>query len=247
MHAERRSALVAAVTGSLLLAGAAGALSASATKGPGKDPAGNNGTVKIDKLPLDARPGNEPHAGCTFGVDFYGYDRGDLTAKVTFEAQAPTLPAAGASRVLLTDTVFVGEDSAAGGGSAAGLDAQRVYTLDLRGITPHPKQGVHVKLTVNAPGSKGADVKHKVFWVKGCAGTAPGSTPTPSATPSTTPSATPSPSVTPSVTPSATPSGGTKTPQKGGGTPPAGGGACTGAAADSPECTTVGGTPSFTG
>jgi hypothetical protein len=29
-------------------------------------------------------------------------------------------------------------------------------------------QGHHVRLTVNADGSQGADVKHKVFWVEGC-------------------------------------------------------------------------------
>ncbi len=36
------------------------------------------------------------------------------------------------------------------------------------GVDPHPIQGYHVKLTVNAEGSQGADVKHKVFWVEGC-------------------------------------------------------------------------------
>jgi hypothetical protein len=32
----------------------------------------------------------------------------------------------------------------------------------------HPNQGFHVKLTINAEGSQGADVKHKVFWVTEC-------------------------------------------------------------------------------
>jgi hypothetical protein len=32
----------------------------------------------------------------------------------------------------------------------------------------HPNQGFHVKLTINAEGSQGADVKHKVFWVTAC-------------------------------------------------------------------------------
>jgi hypothetical protein len=72
-------------------------------------------------------------------------------------------------QVLLTDTVFIGEDDNSGGGSEAGLDASETYTLDLTGIEPHPNQGVHVKLTINAEGSQGADVKHKVFWVTGCA------------------------------------------------------------------------------
>jgi hypothetical protein len=70
--------------------------------------------------------------------------------------------------VLLTDTVFIGEDDNSGGGSEAGLDASETYTLDFTGFEPHPQQGFHVKLTINADGSQGADVKHKVFWVTGC-------------------------------------------------------------------------------
>jgi hypothetical protein len=130
----------------------------------GPNPPGNNGTVKIDDTPFDDHPDNEPHVSCTFQVDFYGYDEGDLEATVAFEAHPPTGPA----RVLLTDTVFIGEDDNSGGGSQAGLDASVTYTLDVSGIEPHPNQGVHVKLTVNAEGSQGADVKHKVFWVTGC-------------------------------------------------------------------------------
>jgi hypothetical protein len=138
------------------------AVAGPASAGP--NPPGNNGTVKVDGAPFDDAPNNEPHVGCTFQVDFYGYDQGDLEATVTFEAHPPTGPAV----VLLTDTVFVGEDDNAGGGSEAGLDASETYTLAFGAIQPHPKQGFHVKLTVNAEGSKGADVKHKVFWVTGC-------------------------------------------------------------------------------
>jgi hypothetical protein len=134
------------------------------------NPPGNNGTVKIDARPFDAAPDNEPHVGCTFQVDFYGFDQGDLEAQVTFEAQAPTLRSDQDDQVLLTDSVFIGEDDNAGGGSEAGLDAKRTYRLDLSGITPHPEQGVHVKLTVDAEGSQGAETKHKVFWVTGCNG-----------------------------------------------------------------------------
>jgi hypothetical protein len=141
------------------------------------NPPGNNGTIKVDREPFDTAPNNEPHVGCTFQVDFYGYDEGDLNADVTFEAWAPTQRESD-SQVLLTDTVFIGEDSNAGGGSEAGLDAERTYTLDLTGITPHPQQGVHVKLTIHADGSQGADVKHKVFWVTGCGGEGGGTTTT---------------------------------------------------------------------
>ena len=133
----------------------------------GPNPPGNNGTIKIDDTPFDDAPDNEPHVGCVFQVDFYGYDQGDLDATVTFEAHPPTLRA-GEDQVLLTDTVFIGEDDNSGGGSEAGLDASETYTLDFTGITPHPVQGFHVKLTINAEGSQGADTKHKVFWVTGC-------------------------------------------------------------------------------
>ena len=80
------------------------------------NPPGNNGTIKIDGEAFDSAPNNEPHVACTFEVDFYGYDAGDLNADVTFEAQPPTLPA-GSDRVLLTDSVFIGEDDNSGGGS----------------------------------------------------------------------------------------------------------------------------------
>jgi hypothetical protein len=159
------------------------------------DPLGNNGTIKIDNVVFDDHPDNEPHVGCTFQVDFYGYDKGDLFADVTFESHEPTGPV----QVLLTDTVFIGEDDNSGGGSQAGLDASRTYTLDFDAIEPHPQQGFHVKLTINADGSQGADVKHKVFWVEGCP------TPTPTPTPSKSHTPTPSPTKTETHTPTPTP------------------------------------------
>ena len=150
--------LATATTGMTLMGGTASAA---------PNPQGNNGTIKIDAEAFDSAPNNEPHVGCEFEVDFYGYDAGDLNADVTFRAHPPTTRP-GADQVLLTDVVFIGEDDNRGGGSEAGLDASRVYTLDFTGIEPHPVQGFHVKLTINADGSRGADVKHKVFWVQGC-------------------------------------------------------------------------------
>jgi len=165
-------------------------------------PPGNNGTVKIDDVVFDDHPNNEPHVGCAFQVDFYGFDEGDdLFAHVTLEAQPPTGPV----QVLLKDTVFIGEDDNSGGGSQAGLDASETYTLDFTGtgIEPHPKQGFHVKLTIEADGSQGADVKHKVFWVQGC-----GPTPTPTPTPTKTPTTKPTPTHTPIAKPTPTKNGG---------------------------------------
>ena len=169
----------AAVTAALALGIAVPALSQGVP-----NPPGNNGTIKIDDVAFDNHPNNEPHVGCIFQVDFYGYDEGNLNATVTFRAHPPT----GSGEVLLTDTVFIGEDDNSGGGSEAGLDASETYTLDLSGFTPHPQQGFHVKLTINADGSQGADKKHKVFWVQDCP---PKPTPTPTPTPSETPSKTP--------------------------------------------------------
>jgi hypothetical protein len=130
------------------------------------NPPGNNGTVKIDGVAFDSHPDNEPHVGCVFEVDFYGYDEGDLFADVLFQIWPPNGP----MQQLLTDTIFIGEDSNAGGGSEAGLDASREYDLTavLALYPPHPQQGWHVKLTVNADGSQGADTKYKTFWVSGC-------------------------------------------------------------------------------
>ena len=149
------------------------------------NPPGNNGTVKVDAEPFDDHPNNEPHVGCRFQIDFYGYDEGDLNAIVTFSTQPPT-PHGADRGVLLTDTVFIGEDSNAGGGSLAGLDASETYELDFGDITPHPKQGFHIYLTINAEGSQGSDVKHKVFWSKGCKEETPPSSSSSSSSSSTT-------------------------------------------------------------
>jgi hypothetical protein len=191
--------VLAAVTGVVLAAvfGGAGVSSAA-------NPPGNNGTIKVDDVPFDDHPDNEPHVGCVFQVDFYGYDEGDLFADVTFEVHPPT----GQDAVLLTDEVFIGEDDNSGGGSEAGLDASETYDLSapLAGFEQHPQQGWHVKLTINADGSQGADVKHKVFWVSGCETPPPTTTTStpPTTTPSTTTTSTPPTTTPPTTTPSST-------------------------------------------
>src|SRR6266545_2556278 len=172
-----RKAIWLIVVAMVVTAGVAVAQLASAAP----NPPGNNGTIKVDGVPFDDLPNNEPHVGCTFQVDFYGYDEGDLFADVTFESHPPTGPVV----TLLTDTVFIGEDDNAGGGSEAGLDASETYTLDFTGIQPHPNQGFHVKLTINADGSQGADTKYKVFWVTGCPSGTTTSTQPPSSSSST--------------------------------------------------------------
>ena len=163
----RRSAGLLFITLSMLLALVVAAPVAA------KNPPGNNGTVKIDALEWDNHPNNEPHVDCEFQVDFYGFDADPdpanptYFAQVIFELHAPT--AAGRTMAVTSGslTPFIGGDDNSGGGSEAGHDASETYRLQFTG-DPHPQQGYHVKLTVHAPGSQGADTKHKVFWVEPC-------------------------------------------------------------------------------
>jgi hypothetical protein len=150
------------------------------------EPAGNSGTVKVDGLAFDSHHDNEPHPSCDFRLTFWGFGTGRGPATATFALQSPTNATTGAGRVSY-GSIPIGSDAAGGGKD---YDGQLVVNLSTfltdSGATPHPKQGFHVKLTVNAPGAQGSDVKHKVFWVK-CA-SATGATPAASVSPSPLPS-----------------------------------------------------------
>lgn len=178
-----------------------------------RNPAGNNGTVKIDGVdPLDGHghgpgpneagqhPDNDPHVECTFELEFFGFDT-DQQAQITFTSHAPT----GGGEVLLSERKLISTDSA---GPADGVnpdqDAVLPYDLtdELRTIPPHPKHGWHVKVTLTLYNADGTPVpggqKHKVFWIEPCV--PPGVLPQPSAAlnvqkvVSPTPTATPLPS-----------------------------------------------------
>ena len=77
MSAVRKTRVAVALLG---LAGSLALAPSSALARPA-DPPGNNGTVKIDARPFDDAPNNEPHVGCSFQVDFYGYDKGNTTPR----------------------------------------------------------------------------------------------------------------------------------------------------------------------
>jgi hypothetical protein len=137
----------------------------AALKPGGNNPPGNNGTVKIQELgdPLEI-PDNDPHVGCKFQIEFRGFDEGVGNATWALVGQAPT----GKDTPVLDGSVDIGQDPAGGAN-----DVDAVVPVDLTdklGVlgAPHPQQGFHLKLTVHAPGSQGADTKHKVFWVQGC-------------------------------------------------------------------------------
>lgn len=122
------------------------------------DPAGNNGTVKVDGVPLGDSRGNEPHVDCAFALDFYGFDAGQ-TADITFTGKAPT----GSGTLLTQKGVTISEDAAGGGQDR---DAVLTYTagqLGLTGAAPH-RNGWHVKVAVDVLQAPGG-AKQKVFWL----------------------------------------------------------------------------------
>jgi hypothetical protein len=147
--------------------------SGSASQG-GQAPAGNNGTVKINDSAVDDGPNNEPHVACTFYVNFYGYDAGSQSASMTFEPWAPT---GGGQPTTLNTSWTTAERT--GGNQLDKAYGPVDLSSALAGVTPHPKQGYHVKLTVHVTGSQGSDVKHKVFWIAPCAPEVGGTSQTP--------------------------------------------------------------------
>lgn len=118
-------------------------------------PPGNNGTVKIVEAgATDEIPNDDPHVGCAFDIEFRGYEE--------------------------NGSVAIGEDPA---GGATDLDAIAHVTvtdaeLAAAGLTAQQNQGYHLKLTVHAEGSQGADTKFEVFSVQGCGAPDAGRPPT---------------------------------------------------------------------
>ncbi|MGW5668559.1 LPXTG cell wall anchor domain-containing protein [Micromonospora sp. NPDC003776] len=197
-----RAALVATAAATACLALGSPALAT--------DPAGNNGTVKIDNIDVDSHNdpniANRPHVGCDFQVRFFNFDEGQ-TAKITFTVHPPS---GSGDEVIPAETRTI-STTPAGGGSK---DEDAVFTYhvadwDLTKYKEQAKQGYHVKLTITSAGVPGG-VKHKVFWVPRC---------TTSTTPTTPPG-------TPTTTPptGSTPPSGSASPGTGGGNGGNGGG-----------------------
>lgn len=208
-RARRPFAAFLALVGALALSLGVVMLSGSGASAAPK-PKGNNGTVKIAGLgDIDLIPDNEPHVPCQITVQWYNFDKdADIIAKVGFKLKAPTGPGTNTMSVDGPSEVFVGEDDPGGAGND--FDGEQVYTLSFTG-PPHPTQGYHVKLTVRTPQSKGADVKHKVFWVQPCEAPTPSETPTVNPTESETPSDTGTPTITVLPSESEAPTSGTPT------------------------------------
>lgn len=183
----------AAVTGATALALLA--VTTNPATGQGGPP-GNNGTVKIDGVAFDDHPNNEPHVGCTFQVDFTGFDASQ-PEHVEFALQSPTLAPGtqqnDAANILLTDDVVVDTNG----------EADETYdlaaALDESDATPHPVQGFHVKLTISSDNIPGNGTKHKVFWVECEVPTPPTTAPPTTAPPTTAPPTPPAPPAPPAA------------------------------------------------
>ena len=133
------------------------------------DPRGNNGTIKVDGPAWDARVDNEPHPSCAFRVTFFGFDEGQ-TADITVTGVAPT-----GGGVLLHETAVPTSDDRAGGAAHDFDGATRVFTADdlgLDAVTPHPRQGYHLKVAVDSLEAPGG-AKQKVLWLEPCDTQAP--------------------------------------------------------------------------
>lgn len=133
---------------------------------------GNSGTIKIVAVGADTHNDNEPHPGCTFRVDFYGFDAG--TMHLTVRSVEPTTTA-----LLRRETVSITR-------SARGNTFQTSRTYDVSGelasFTPK-QQGYHLRVDVRRSDANGQGSKTKVFWlncqtvtVGGVGGTSPGAT-----------------------------------------------------------------------
>jgi len=143
-----------------------GSRNGNGANGPsGHNPPGNNGTVKIHALPGDPGHHNVAHPGCSFVVDFWGFDAGQ-TLNVSFAGQAPT--GAGTPLTLSGSGTSVTSPDDAGGGNDP--DGELVFTptaaeLSVLGAPAH--QGYHVRLAVAT--GQGGGMKQKVFWISPCA------------------------------------------------------------------------------
>lgn len=140
------------------------ALSASmpfmaATANAANEPAGNNGTIKINDVIADNGQGNDPMLeSCTLNIKWYGFDMGNRASTVSFEAQNPT-----DESQLLTPIGVQNERFTGTGTGGTELAHEKDYTMSFTGAPQG--QGYHVKVTVATDGSQGNDTKSKVFWL----------------------------------------------------------------------------------
>jgi LPXTG-motif cell wall-anchored protein len=199
---HRRRLALALVSMAATAAGAAFAAPALAAD-PTPDPAGANGTVKIDgpEFQLDNR--NEPHVTCEFQVEFFDLDEGERGTLI-FEAQPPS--SKDFHEVGRLEDQLLSDDAATGGAYTRDPDEVFSYPgdieLDLTDADLHKNQGYHIKLTVDRDNHPNWTEKHKVFWLEPCP-----PSPTPSESSPTSPTTPPTSPTTPPISPTKPPGG----------------------------------------
>jgi hypothetical protein len=114
-------------------------------------PPGNNGTVKVDGIAFDSHPDNEPKPGCSFQIDYTGFDDPTQAFSHTFTIQSGD-----------------GNGTVVGGTSGNLVGGAGSYNHDLSSalsaFDPKDDGYYHIKLDVSLPDVPGGS-KHKVFKV----------------------------------------------------------------------------------
>ena len=161
---------------------------------------GNDGHIQVDGIPLDPGMDNDPHVGCPFAIEFFGFDPGQL-ATVTIVTWAPTTTNPPDTLVYYAVPVTENGSTPPPGQTFPGVGSTldgwfEVPEADLAslfsGITPNPNQGYHVKLDVDltgTPNTQGND-KYHTIWVAPCSATTGTGETTTTTTTTTTPTTT---------------------------------------------------------
>jgi len=120
----------------------------------GEIPHGNTGVIAVDDVAITDVMQDVPHPGCRFVIDLSGYGAGSRTATIQVVGREPT----GGGELFVDSLAFEGS-------SREAID----LSAEVSRIEPDPVRGQHVQLNIHVDGSQGADLKHKGFWVSGCA------------------------------------------------------------------------------
>ena len=192
-HRIAAAALASAALAVALPVGIAAGAPGNGNGGGTQSSNGNDGHVQIDGVPIDAGRDNDPHVGCPFTVEFFGFDP-TQSATITVTPHAPTT--GGSPGTFGPMPVTVNGPIPPGPGVGSTLDGYYVVTAAeieqiFAGVTPQPQQGYHARIDVElTPSPTGpGDDKHHTIWIAPCStttGTGETTTTTTSSTTTTT-------------------------------------------------------------
>ena len=159
---------------------------------------GNDGHIQVDTSTLDPGMDNDPHVGCGFTIEFFGFDPTQLATITVIPWDPTTAPSGNPTLVYPAIPVTTNGNNPPPGQTFPGVgstldgwylvpgsDLATFFTTN--GVAPQPQQGYHVKLDVDltgTPNTQGND-KYHTIWVAPC-GTTTGSGETTTTTTTTT-------------------------------------------------------------